>query len=411
MNDIDLTPDAGEPEFDNLLTRVEHAVNTGSDDEVRDLRKALGEHVTAAAADTDADTRRRQLRALLEAGLKGGPDAVRKRIVEQTDAERQHAIPMHAVNDTLPPAILRCDGKGGAVLVSGEVCLLAGEGGIGKSIYAQRLAYDMATGEAGSGGLLFPNLPTDGAPVIFATAEDSPAVVKHNAELIQTHRGDNAMTTALHLIDLRDRPLFGVDAQRHLLTRPETLGGYGDLQRAMEKIRPRLVIIDPAMAVFVAEQNNAAMVRLFLSSLRRAAEQHDCGIMVLAHSNKAARKAQGGEVDALDPGMVAGSTAWTDGVRGVLSMTYNDNDDNANRMLTVMKANYGPRKIACALRPEHDAKSNKIVAMNAAGPWTVVDTATPTGNRGKGGSNMTHVQSNSPAASGGKPNARKRKRV
>ena len=86
-------------------------------------------------------------------------------------------------------------------------------------------------------------------------------------------------------------------------------------------------------------------VHAFLRALTReaapdeAAGWHGCGVLLVAHDTKAARNALArGE----DPGagMVAGSAAWYDGARGVLSLM-RDPLGSDDRLPECVKANYG----------------------------------------------------------------------
>ena len=83
-------------------------------------------------------------------------------------------------------------------------------------------------------------------------------------------------------------------------------------------------------------------VRAFLRALTREAAPTDgwpgCGVLLVAHNTKSARDAAAkGE----DPGagIVAGSAAWYDGARGVLSLARDAMSDD--RLLECAKANYG----------------------------------------------------------------------
>ena len=85
-----------------------------------------------------------------------------------------------------------------------------------------------------------------------------------------------------------------------------------------------------------------APVREFLSALR----EFGAPVLLVVHSTKAAR---GGNPDPFDPGMVAGSGAWTDGVRGVLTLSWGEVE--GARVLACPKANHGPARLLCGLAP------------------------------------------------------------
>lgn len=86
-------------------------------------------------------------------------------------------------------------------------------------------------------------------------------------------------------------------------------------------------------------------MREFLTALSREAERIGAGVLLVAHSNKTVR---GNDND--DPfgaGLVSGSTAWHDGVRGVLTMTWEN--ETGTRRLAIAKANYGETRHVCEL--------------------------------------------------------------
>ena len=95
-------------------------------------------------------------------------------------------------------------------------------------------------------------------------------------------------------------------------------------------------MIDPVSAALAdVSTNDTGPVRAFLRALTAEAEAAGVGVLLVAHDTKAARNAAAhGE----DPGagVVAGSAAWYDGARGVLSVVGSD-----DRLLECVKANYG----------------------------------------------------------------------
>ncbi len=121
------------------------------------------------------------------------------------------------------------------------------------------------------------------------------------------------------------------------------LDGWRALADAAEAHKPALVLIDPALAAFVGEPNAVGPVREFLHALAGLADRLDAGVLLAAHSTKAARGGQNAKPDPFDPGLVAGSAAWHDGVRGVLAMA-TDSEQPGARQLACVKSNYGPAR-------------------------------------------------------------------
>ena len=137
------------------------------------------------------------------------------------------------------------------------------------------------------------------------------------------------------------------------------------------KPAPRLIVIDPVLSAFVGNSNEAAPVREFLSALAVAADEHQCAVLLVAHSTKAAR---GKDADPFDPGKVGGSAAWTDGVRSALILDWDDARGPGERRLAVAKSNYGPARRLMPLKPVRVGNADKankgaVVAFKAAGQW------------------------------------------
>lgn len=252
-----------------------------------------------------------------------------------------------AIRDPLPAPVLSLDGRG-AVLAEGGAAVLAGEGGTGKSALLYGLALDVAAADPDP-DVASPAGPLrihGGGPVLLTGYEDSAGLVAWAIREYGANAGtDPAALGRVHALDLDGRPLFGPvdrDGRAGLYNaRPGKLGGWRHLAAAVEAIRPRLVVVDPALAAYVGDPSAVAPVREFLSALR----EFGAPVLLVAHSTKAARN----DADPFDPGMVAGSGAWTDGVRGVLTLSWGEIE--GARVLACPKANHGPARLLCGLAP------------------------------------------------------------
>ena len=109
----------------------------------------------------------------------------------------------------------------------------------------------------------------------------------------------------------------------------------------------KLVVIDPATAAFTGVSHDAAEVRSFMSNLASKAAEHECGILLVAHSTKAARN-NANSGTSMGAGAVAGSAAWFDSARSVLTLRSLVHGD---RLLECEKANYGPTGWGAKLAP------------------------------------------------------------
>ena len=133
---------------------------------------------------------------------------------------------------------------------------------------------------------------------------------------------ENAVPAGLHLWP-DPEPIWVAAADRSGESRA---GNQWDaLWREIRAIGARLVVVDPVSSALTdVSTTETGPVRAFLRALTREATPDDddgwqgCGVLLVAHDTKAARNALArGE----DPGagVVAGSAAWYDGARGVLS--------------------------------------------------------------------------------------------
>ena len=109
----------------------------------------------------------------------------------------------------------------------------------------------------------------------------------------------------------------------------------------MRDLGARLVVIDPVSAALAdVDTAQTGPVRSFLRALTAEATAAGAGVLLVAHDTKAARDASRRGDDA-GAGVVAGSAAWFDGARGVLSLVVDPEPESSDRLLTCVKANYG----------------------------------------------------------------------
>ena len=277
-----------------------------------------------AADCTQADRQRRVREA---AGRTGEQQAV--------DIDRPRMAPLSTWKDEPEPApVLWRDADGqhaDTVLSVGEVALLSGEGGLGKSYVtlalaiAGALAADLGKDYGAACGLRV--MP---GPVALVSYEDSPARIYGRLGRM----GQTAAAERIHSLP-NPPPLWTADSGAS-----RQADWWSDLWQYVRAVGARLVIVDPASAALAdADVSQTGPVRKFLRALMHEARQAECGVLVVSHSTKAARNAlrRGDDPGA---GVVAGSAAWYDGARGVLSLEEAPNNPGA-RILECVKANYG----------------------------------------------------------------------
>lgn len=358
---VALDGDGGAAKRTELMRRA-HAIARarGEADPLRAAVNALANALDVGAGEAPAPAA--SVTAALEALAKvDAPDAM----------EPPAFTPASEIADDYPDPVLSIAGHRGAVLARGEAVVLGGGGGVGKSAMAGELALAIATGAGmagATGGELF-RVSASGPVLWLAYEETRGAIARRLQRLAETVEAYEAGPSGVHIADMsRDGrwALYGPgkrgEAAGLYNARPERLDGFGAMVDAIAAVEPALVVIDPVLAAYVGDADKPAAVREFLAALRGAAGR--AGVLCLAHSTKAGRNA-----DPLDGGAIGGSAAWTDAVRGAMSMRY---DADGAREIWVLKANYGPARMGCRLwerRPDADDGNRWIVGFIAAAEW------------------------------------------
>lgn len=219
----------------------------------------------------------------------------------------------------------------GDFIIKGEVNLLYGDGGVGKSLLSQYIGGAIAAGRP-----LFGN-PTIQMPVIGMFAEDGPGEVKRRFDQIMVELGlpyGVDLPIKLWCRPREDTLLAVVDDNGEVSERPR----LQMLRAELEKSGPALVILDSLADLFALDESqrlpvNAALKRV-LGGLCR---NYGATAIVLAHPSKAAMQ---------DGTHYSGSTAFNNAVRQRLTLEIDWSDKPAEgpppRRFSVAKSNYGP---------------------------------------------------------------------
>lgn len=152
------------------------------------------------------------------------------------------------------------------ILARGDVALVVGEPGVGKSW----LSMDLANKIAGHGGKwLGHNVLKNGGKVLYVDEENPRDVVRHRLRLL----GFDASTAS----NIRYLHQQGIRLDR----RPEQL-----LDEAIA-FQPDLIVLDSLTRLHTQEENNAgAMASLFNDGINPLARQTNSGLLLLHHANK-----------------------------------------------------------------------------------------------------------------------------
>jgi archaellum biogenesis ATPase FlaH len=230
-----------------------------------------------------------------------------QRITRAADVQ-QHMVDLHTGGDPfepLPHVVQQW-------IPQGEVTLLAGHGGSGKSFVALNLAVHVALGRP------FGDLATQQRTVLFISCEDNARVLRQRvAKLCRVEGIDSAdLTGRLMLFDgsdldaalYRETVVEGVKS-----TDTRFLRTLADVARMLDA---GLVIIDNASDAFDGDEIRRAAVRTFIRQLRSHLARPGRAVLLLAHTSKAAAK--GGRTEGAED--YSGSSAWHNSVRSRLSL-------------------------------------------------------------------------------------------
>ena len=201
----------------------------------------------------------------------------------------------------------------------GEVTLLSGPGGAGKSLLGQQLATAAAAGKPCLGLQILPG------PALYLTCEDDPETLHwRQSKICSALDVDMAQLAGrLHLVSLRgelsnELGTFLPDGTM----RPAA--AYYRLDRMIAQTGAELVFLDNATHLFTGNENDRGEVTRFSNLLNRLAMQRRAAVILFGHMAKG--------------GTFSGSTAWVNAVRSQATLAHDPETDV--RTLAVAKANY-----------------------------------------------------------------------
>lgn len=257
----------------------------------------------------------------------------------------------------LPPSAIRKADASNAVLMApartaggwcvlaraGEIAVLVGEGGCGKSSIAQEavMTADAASRLGVPWGVLGCGLAVAGVPAVYAGYDDSLGRLGERRRAIAaalreggaSAPAEQAPPEDWHRCDPSDLAIAFAGGGGELYVKlhdplwerslrkgepPGPTQAYRQLVDGVAKAGAGLLVVDPAAGAYASNWNNGAQVRSFLAVLAADAASHGYAVLLLATPPKSARG-----VPASERGYsaIAGSRQWQDAARGALVLT------------------------------------------------------------------------------------------
>ncbi|GAJ91023.1 bifunctional DNA primase/polymerase [Rhizobium rhizogenes] len=209
-----------------------------------------------------------------------------------------------------------------------QVTILAGDGGVGKSLLALQF------GAAAALGIDTVGCSPQRGRVLYLGAEDE--ADEFHRRLADIVRGHGKQLSDLE--DFRLIPMADLDA---LLAVPDNKGVmqpttvWTQLCDLAREFRPCFIVLDTVADLFGGDEIKRGQARQFIGMLRRLAIEINCSIVLLAHPSQEGIRSGSG---------ASGSTGWKNSSRSMLYFSRPDNDKEVDpdlRFLSTKKSNYG----------------------------------------------------------------------
>lgn len=205
----------------------------------------------------------------------------------------------------------------------GKVTVLAGPGGVSKSMLALHVLMYAALGR--QWGPFKPSGPLRSLYVSYE--DDKPEMHKRVFNLVEALRElDDGVFDALYDIKgsvMNNLLMYAADDDAVswlLLTKPERFGAPERSARVdwlvgfLERNKVRILVLDPAVYTHQLEENNIADMAMYMQTLSYIAKNANCAIVVLHHMNKAASWLT---LDDVNQGSLRGASSFADNSRSV----------------------------------------------------------------------------------------------
>ena len=263
------------------------------------------------------------------------------------------------IDEPAAARILSAYGQPGALLPEGEVAVLTGGGGTGKSAMLADIALALTTppgsGHGRNAGEII-EAHGDPAPVLWLAFEEAVTAIRDRVQALDPDRARGR--GRIRVVDMRslttpaERRLYGpaddypyrIEPQAGMALLERAIGAVGEADP--DRRTPRPVVVDTLLRGFLGDAIRPGDVLAYIDGLGLVARRYRLGILGIAHSTKAVRSGSERPEDLLDPGAVSGHGQWLDAPRTVMCLT-GHHDDQAGRYhrLTITKTNVGPDAI------------------------------------------------------------------
>ena len=201
------------------------------------------------------------------------------------------------------------------LIPAGNITLISGDGGSGKSLIAAQLCASTVLGRSWIG-----SEPIAKGSALYISAEDDlPEVRRRMADIARHHEVSMRDLRGLAVVSLADRDaLLAVPGRNRATLEPTPL--YAALAARIAALRPALVVIDTLADTFGGNEID-----------RSQARQFNMTGVVLAHPSQSGMSSGSG---------TSGSTGWSNSVRSRIYMKRDEQKPDV-RILELMKSNYG----------------------------------------------------------------------
>ncbi len=212
----------------------------------------------------------------------------------------------------------------------GEVTLLYGDGGVGKSLLAMQFATCAATSRPWLGQTTRPSRVMG-----FFCEDGEDELFRRQADINKALGVEFAELADLRLISRKhfDNTFALWDRQTGALKLQPV---WHQLVQAAKAFRADVLIVDTIADVFAGSEIDRAQVSAFVKScLGRIAQEIGGSVLALGHPSLSGKSSGSG---------TSGSTAWSNAARSRLYLKHPKGSERGNtRVLEGMKANYGPK--------------------------------------------------------------------